>query len=331
MSSLPASTQFGLYPWLETQWAFFERCLEMDRLAHAQIIEGPAGCGKSKLANTMVAKLLCRAEERYACGECRSCKLLEGGAHPELINITFEIDSKTGKLRSVITVDQVRRMIEQLQLTTSISDRKVTCISPADRMHPSAVNALLKSLEEPAGRDTVLILVTDSPGRLPVTIRSRCQVISINQPDRALSADWLVKTTGKSVAEINAAIDAAGGSPLRARTFLTSPELDSYQQVRESLAGLLQRPGSVSAVTAQLEGLDAANTWRWLSALSGDLAKMVMQDKRADWIPANIQLDGKSLLQLQRQADINRQIANTTVRDDLSLQSWLIRWVEQVI
>jgi len=331
VSSPPTPVNAGLYPWLDGQWDFFERCLELDRLAHAQIIEGPAGCGKSKLANTMVAKLLCRAEERYACGECRSCKLLEGGAHPELIKVTFETDPKTGRQRSVITVDQIRRMIEQLQLTTSISSRKVTCISPADRMHPSAVNALLKSLEEPAGKDTVLILVTDSPGRLPVTIRSRCQVISVNQPDRTLTAEWLADTTGKEVAEINAAIDAAGGSPIRARTFLESPELDAYQQVRESLANLLLRPGSVSITAAQLAELDVADTWRWLSALSGELAKAVMKGALPDWIPANIQLEGKSLLQLQQQADINRQLSNTTIRGDLSLQTWLIRWVEQVI
>ncbi len=331
MSSRSATVETTLYPWLDTQWAFFERCLEMDRLAHAQIIEGPAGCGKTALARAMVSKLLCRADERYACGECRSCQLLTGGAHPELIDITFEIDPKTGLLRSVITVDQVRRMIEQLQLTTSISARKVTCINPADRMHPSAVNALLKSLEEPAGADTVLILVTDSPGRLPVTIRSRCQVISVNQPDRALASKWLTETTGKNTAETNAAIDAAGGSPLRAAMFIESPELDAYTQVRESLADLLLRPGSASITAARLEKLDQANTWRWLSALTGDVIKATMRGAPPDWIPANIQLDSKSLLQLQKQADINRQFATTTVRSDLLLQAWLISWAEQVI
>lgn len=331
MNSQAARDTNGIYPWLDAQWAFFERCLQMDRLAHAQIIEGPSGCGKTALAHAMVAKLLCRADERYACGECRSCTLLAGGAHPEHINITFETDPKTGKLRTVITVDQVRRMIEQLQLTTSISKRKVTCIAPADRMHPSAVNALLKSLEEPAGQDTVLILVTDSPGRLPVTIRSRCQLISVQQPTREQAGQWLAKLTGKQETEVGAAIDAAGGSPLRAAAFLASPELDAYQQVRECLAGLLLRPGSVSAAAAQLAELDPGNAWRWLSTLTGDAAKAVMQGVSPDWIPADIQLDGKSLLQLQQQADINRRLANTVVRNDLTLQTWLIRWVEQVI
>jgi DNA polymerase-3 subunit delta' len=331
VNSQAADAGASLYPWLAGQWAFFERCLAMDRLAHAHIVEGPSGCGKTALARAMVAKLLCRADQSYACGECRSCQLLAGGAHPELIDLTFEVDPKNDRLRTVITVDQVRRMIEHLQLTMTISLRKVTCINPADRMHPAAVNALLKSLEEPAGKDTVLILVTDSPGRLPVTIRSRCQVISVNQPDRAVVSAWLADRTGKSDAEINAAIDAAGGSPLRAAMFLASPELDAYTQVRESLAGLLLRPGSVSVIAAELAKLDEANTWLWLSALTAAAVKAAMRGAAPDWIPANIQLDGKSLLQLQKQADINRQFAVTTVRSDLLLQAWLIRWAEQVI
>ncbi len=331
MSGQPVSMDSGLYPWLDGQWSFFERCLEMDRLAHAQIIEGPSGCGKMQLARAMAAKLLCRADERFACGECRSCKLLEGGAHPEFSDITFEINPNNGNLRTEIVVEQIRNLIGKLQLTNSISARKVACIHPADALNRSAANALLKSLEEPAGHDTVLILVTDSPDRLPVTIRSRCQLISVNQPDRAQAGRWLAEATGNQEAKINAAIDAAGGSPLRAAAFLASPELDAYQQVRECLSGLLLRPGSVSVAAAQLAGLDEANIWRWLSALSGDAAKAVMKGAPPDWIPANIQLDGKSLLQLQQQADINRRFASTAVRSDLSLQTWLIRWVEQVI
>jgi len=324
-------TASGVFPWQEEQWAFFTRCLEMDRLAHALIIEGPSGCGKTLLANAMAAKLLCNSDQEQACGQCRSCELLKGGAHPEFINITFEIDTKTGKLRTVITVDQVREMIRKLQLTTSISTRKVTCIIPAERMHPSAANALLKSLEEPAGSDTVLILVTDSPGKLPITIRSRCQVISVNQPGRETALGWLRQVRSNSDAEVNAAIDAAGGSPLRAAQFLESPELDAFKQVRESLSTLLSRPGSVSEVNGRLAGLDKTEIWRWLSACTSDAIRACMRGAAPEWLPANIQLGDKTLLQLQKQADINRKLSTTPVRNDLLLQAWLISWAEQGI
>ena len=128
----------------------------------------------------MVARLLCRENEPAGlCSHCRSCTLLAAGSHPDY----FDLQPDEGK--QVIKVDQVRALIGKLDLTTSISERKVACIHPAEEMNAAAANALLKSLEEPAG-NTVLILVSDNPGRLPVTIRSRCQAISVNQPDSQL-------------------------------------------------------------------------------------------------------------------------------------------------
>ena len=333
MSQSSSTPSHGLYPWHEQQWAFILRCLDMDRLAHALIIEGPSGCGKTAFANNMAAKLLCGADQTQACGQCRSCQLLAGEdrAHPELMDITFEINPKTGKLRTEITVDQVRKLIGQLQLTNTISARKVAFIHPADALNKSAANALLKSLEEPAGKDTVLILVTDDPGRLPVTVRSRCQVISIGQPDREVVQAWLQQVSDQDGEAVNAAIDAAGGSPLRAAQFLQSPELDAFTQVRESLATLLSRPASAVAVSESLAKLDEKDIWRWLSSCCSDVVRASMRGQTPGWMPANIQLDSKTLLQLQKQADINRRMSTTPVRSDLLLQAWLIGWAEQGI
>jgi DNA polymerase-3 subunit delta' len=197
-------------------------------------------------------------------------------------------------------------------------------------MNAAAANALLKSLEEPAG-NTVLILVSNNPGRLPVTIRSRCQTISVTQPDNQLVQEWLENTTGKDRDEISAALQAAGGSPLRAAYYLDSPELDAYEQVRQGLATLLGRPGSVSLVSSQLNALNSADLWRWLSMCTGDVIKSIMAELPLNWLPANVKLHDKVLLQLQRQADINRQLSTTSVRGDLLLQDWLIRWVEQIV
>jgi DNA polymerase-3 subunit delta' len=140
-SMLPAE----VYPWLAGHWSFFMQRLEIDRLAHALMIQGPADSGKMALARAMVARLLCTEERPRACGQCRSCKLLAGGAHPDYFNLEPEEESK------VIKVDQVRGLIAKLDLTTSISERKVAFIHPAESMNGAAANALLKSLEEPAG------------------------------------------------------------------------------------------------------------------------------------------------------------------------------------
>ena len=311
----------AIYPWLSGHWSFFVQRLKSDRLAHALMIEGPADSGKMALAIAMVGKLLCTQDQDRACGQCRSCKLRVGGAHPDYFDIHPEEDSE------FIKVDQVRALISRLDLTTSVSTRKVAYIHPAESMNGAAANALLKSLEEPAG-STVLILVSHNPGRLPVTIRSRCQAISVTQPDTQLVLDWLAQSSGKSGDQVNAALQAAGGSPLRAAHYLDSPQLDAYGQVREGLASLLHRPASVSMVSSKLNELNPVDLWRWLSTCTGEVIKSTMADLPLSWLPDNIQLQNKALLELQRQADINRQLSATPVRGDLLLQDWLIRWAE---
>ena len=313
-----------IYPWLSGHWSFFMQRLESDKLAHALMIEGPAGIGKMPMATAMVAKLLCRENEPRACGHCRSCTLFAAGTHPD----SFDLQPEEGK--EVIKVDQVRALIGKLDLTTSISERKVACIHPAEKMNGAAANALLKSLEEPAG-NTVLILVSDNPASLPVTICSRCQAISVNQPDSQVVQDWLKNDSGKAAELVQAALQAAGGSPLRAAQYLDSPELDAYGQVRAGLVRLLDRPGSVSLVSIELGALNPADLWRWISICVGEVIKSIMTQQGLDWLPANSKLSGKPLLELQRKADINRQLATTPVRGDLLLQDWLIRWAEQVI
>jgi DNA polymerase-3 subunit delta' len=318
----PASAE--IYPWLSGHWSFFTQRLERDKLAHALMLEGPAGTGKTSLARAMVARLLCREQQDFACGHCRSCQVLAGAAHPDYFELQPEEDSE------VIKVDQVRALIAKLDLTTSISERKVAYIHPAEAMNAAAANALLKSLEEPAG-NTVLILVSDNPARLPVTIRSRCQAITVNQPDPGIVRDWLEKRSGKATGLVMDALQAAGGSPLRAAHYLDSPELDAFAQVRAGLATLLTRPGSVSTVSTELNTLNPVELWRWLSICTGEVIKSIMLGQSLNWLPANPKLRDVALLELQRQADINRQLATTPVRGDLLLQVWLINWAEQVI
>lgn len=314
-----------LFPWLESHWKFFLERLAQDRMAHAIMIEGPAGSGKNALAVAMVAKLLCSTDQPQACGQCRSCKLLKGGgAHPDRFELHPEEDSK------IIKVDQIRQLIGSLSLTTSISARKVAYIHPADVMNNNAANALLKSLEEPTG-EAVMILVSSDTSRLPVTIRSRCQRIVINQPDQQQVLDWLATTSDRPAEDLNAALQAAGGSPLRALHYLDTPELDAFRSVTSGLADLLDRPASASMVAARLGELDEDDVWRWLSMCAAEAVKSVLSGQPVPWLQASSGLQGKALFDLQKKADVNRRMSASSVRGDLLLQDWLIRWAEQKI
>ena len=86
----------------------------------------------------------------------------------------------------------------------------------------------------------------------------------------------------------------------------------------------------MSQVSTELNALNPVELWRWLSICTGEVIKLVLLGQPLSWLPANPRLRGAALLELQRQADKNRQLAATSVRGDLLLQVWLINWAEQV-
>ena len=322
MSTENESIAAELYPWLRDHWAFFIQRLKSDRLAHALMVEGAAGNGKMQLAKLMVGRLLCSEDGDQACGKCRSCQLFAGGAHPDYFELQPEEDSE------VIKVDQVRALIGSLDLTSSISERKVVFIHPAESMNAASANALLKSLEEPSG-NAVLVLVSHNAARLPITIRSRCQGIAVKQPQASVVMPWLAGRSQKPAEQLEAALQAAGGSPLRAEAYLGSPEMEAWSLVGRSLDGLLARPATVSTVSSRFAELDPVDLWRWLSMYCAGLIRNRMAGTALHGLSDNPKLNNKNLLQLQKQADVNRQLSTTPVRADLLLQEWLIKWAEQ--
>ena len=100
-----------MYPWLQEVESEFAERLRGDRMAHAILLSGPAGLGKTELGRAFLAGLLCLEDSYPACGVCRSCQLLKSGAHPDRHTITFEEHPRTGDLRKELVIDQVRRLI----------------------------------------------------------------------------------------------------------------------------------------------------------------------------------------------------------------------------
>lgn len=302
------------FPWLQSVQSEFAERFESGRLAHALLLTGPAGTGKQQLARDWVASLLCLESRIPACGQCRSCQLLGSGAHPDYRFLSFELNDK-GKLRTEIVVDQVRSLISSLQLTTTISVRKVAMIHPAEALNRNAANALLKTLEEPPG-DTVILLVCDDPGRLTATIRSRCQNLLIRLPDRTVALDWLLGRGEHQAADAEAALAAAAGSPLIAQQMLEDGSTRQYLQLRTTLASL-DAAGTGSAM-GELSEIEPERLWVWLSLSAAEELRLHLDNREM----------AKRLSNLQSLADKNRYLLPSPVRKDFLLQDWLIQWSE---
>lgn len=156
------------------------------RLPHGWLFAGPAGIGKATLAYRFARFVLAGGAQSGPglFGDAAPASLdippehpvfrrVASGGHPDLITLERREDPKTGKMKTVIDVDQVRAANDFLHLTPAEAGWRVLIVDTADDMNANAANALLKTLEEPSDR-ALLLLVSHAPGRLPATIRSRC-------------------------------------------------------------------------------------------------------------------------------------------------------------
>jgi DNA polymerase III delta' subunit len=161
---------------------WLRRAVEADRLPHGLIFAGPSGVGKATTARALGTAFLCENPKGAdACGTCESCRVMEADNHPDFHEIAKEhirYHDKTGKSKGItLSINVVRpELIEPASRKAVMGRGKVFVIEQADLMNDDAQNAMLKTLEEPAGR-TLIVLLTDQPGALLPTIRSRCQVV----------------------------------------------------------------------------------------------------------------------------------------------------------
>lgn len=257
----------SLQPWLAPIWDGLRARIEAQRFPHALLIAGASGLGKRDLVSALVARLLCPTPraDGFACGFCRGCQLRMAGTHPDRLQVTLEARDD-GKLRTEITIDQIRALGQRFAAKPSFGGWQVVSIDPADRMNVAAANALLKTLEESAS-NTALILVADEPARLPATIRSRCQRIDLRPPDPSTARSWLI-AQGAAPALADEALLFADGNPGAAKAML---DADIGRTVDALLADMndAARGRSLAAIAARWGEQDC-------DALFAMLARLVL-------------------------------------------------------
>jgi DNA polymerase III subunit delta' len=203
---------------------------------HALLLHAAPGSGALPFALSLAQAWLCEAQppgpaDRApgpACGRCASCALVQAHGHPDLrllMPATLrrehawqlpeeepDRDDAKRKPSRQIRVDEVRALIDWAFKTASRGRAKVAVLHPAEALNPQAANALLKTLEEPPP-GTRLILSAADPAALLPTLRSRCQLLRLREPDAALAADWLA---GQGVEGGDVLLAACSGRPLQA-------------------------------------------------------------------------------------------------------------------
>jgi DNA polymerase III delta' subunit len=143
--------------------------IHTDKIPRTLLFSGMKGIGKSMVALEFFKALNCTFTPADPCDKCGSCIKAGSGNHPDLIKIIPDGSEKK--------VEDVRRILNELGLKPFLARYRVVIIEPAETLHKSSANTLLKSLEEPP-KTTIFILISHKPSLILPTIVSRCQEIT---------------------------------------------------------------------------------------------------------------------------------------------------------
>ncbi len=243
--------------WHTEQWRQVTEQLSEERLPHALLLRGGRGSGKEHFARALAARLLCLSPvSQLPCGACSGCRLLHFDNHPDLRVLRPEREA------GQISIGQVRELLENFSTTAQRGGWRVAIFHPAEAMNIHAVNALLKSLEEP-GAEEQFLLLSAQPERLPATVRSRCQALDFPPPPAGQVLPWLAEILPPGVSA-EALLSAARGLPLAAlqlhRDGTLARNLERITQWRDFCTGCL----GVSELAAQWGDEQTRESLEWL-------------------------------------------------------------------
>ena len=270
------------------------------RIPHAWLIGGEPGIGKATLAYRIARFVLAHPDpSRVPTATSlaldpthRTARRIAVNAHTDLLALE-RTPGDNGKMRTVITVEQVRRLATFFGSTAGEGGWRVCIVDSADELkYPEASNALLKMLEEPPAR-SLFLLVSHAPGRLLPTIRSRCRRLALKplgQGDVARAAGVALGTDEADPAVVKAAV-AARGSVSRAIALAGGPMLALREKVAELLTALPSTdPHALHTLGDQLDR-------------DRGLLEVFVGAVR-DWLSARLDAEANNLGRLARTADL---------------------------
>lgn len=204
---------------------FLAKSLAKKNISGSYIFTGPSSIGKVTAAHYFARSLVCEASDQLVlpCGKCPACSQAAKGIHGDIYLIKKEADKKN------ISIEQIRDFIRSLGLSSFLNSYKIGIIEGAEALSEGAVNALLKTLEEPKEKVVIILTVTDFEV-LPKTIISRSQILSFQPVKSDTIHDDLIKNHGAQRSQAKNFSRLCAGRPALALKFLENKEYyESYK------------------------------------------------------------------------------------------------------
>lgn len=218
----------------DAAWHEWREAMTSDRMHHAWILTGLQGLGKAQFAKAAAAELVREAGVPQPPADRHPDILIPEHPPESKEEAKKREDGQPYRRKRSIPIDEIRTLQQRLNTRPTLGNRRVVIIDPADDLEKNAVNALLKSLEEPPA-GTFFLLVTHRLGRLLPTIRSRCRLLRF-APLPAGQVDDILRREAPQAdsATRAAAIAAAEGSPGAALAFVEQ-DLGTLHQLMERI------------------------------------------------------------------------------------------------
>ena len=199
-----------------------------NNLPNSILIHGLSGIGKRTFLNKLVKNII--SIEFKDSNLDHHLNLFKNNTHQNIKIIEKEIDSKTGKIKSNITIDQIRRLKTFLNSTSIIQNSsKIVIVDSADYLNISSANSMLKILEEPK-ENTYIFLISNQISLLLPTIRSRCLKIKLNTHNLTNFTNIIKDNIDEiSNEEINFYFELTYGSPGTTILYYNNDFLDIFQ------------------------------------------------------------------------------------------------------
>ena len=212
----------------EKEYSDLLKRYKSNNLPNSILIHGLSGIGKRTFLNKLVKNIL--NIEFKDNNLDHHLNLFKNNTHPNIKIIEKEIDSKTGKIKSNITIDQIRRLKTFLNSTTTIQNSsKIVIVDSADYLNISSANSMLKILEEPK-ENTYIFLISNQISLLLPTIRSRCLKIKFNTHNLTNFTNIIKDNIDEiSNEEINFYFELTYGSPGTTILYYNNDFLDIFQ------------------------------------------------------------------------------------------------------
>ncbi|SER15157.1 DNA polymerase-3 subunit delta' [Rosenbergiella nectarea] len=223
------------FPWLTPYYKQLIGQHQAQQAHPAQIVHAHEGMGVEALVWGVARWLLCETPQGHkACGHCHGCQLMLANNHPDWYPIVAE------KGKQLIGIDVIRETCEKVWHSPQQGGARVIWIDGAQRLSESAVNALLKTVEEPPA-NCWFLFTTPQLSQLPATLRSRCVVTNILPPEESQGLAWLARESQLPEQTLLTALRLSGGAPAQALELMNAPRWQKRSQLAEGLRAALPR------------------------------------------------------------------------------------------